>query len=72
MNNTDDMNDSIIENVWKYLDGQVSREQIGRVVAEVMLGFQDATVRAFVPIFVHREAVERLQSQLNENSLSVH
>ena len=64
-------NDSIIEKVWQDLDGQMSREQIGRTVAEITLGYQDVTVKAFVPIFIHREAVERLKSQLNENSLSV-
>lgn len=64
-------NNSIIEKVWQDLDGQLSREQIGSLVAEIALEFQDATVKAFVPIFIHREAVERLKSQLNENSLSV-
>lgn len=67
MNNIDD---SIIENVWQDLDGQVSREQVGHVVAEISLEFQDAAVKAFVPIFVHRRAVEQLKKQLNENRLS--
>lgn len=63
-------NDSIIEKVWQDLDGQLSREQIGHTVAEIALEFQDAPVKTFVPIFIHREAVARLKSQLNENSLS--
>lgn len=64
MNNIDD---HLVETIWQDLDGQVSREQISSVVAEISLAFQDATVTAFVPIFVHRRAVEQLQKQLNEN-----
>lgn len=67
MNNNDD---PLIEAIWQDLDGQVSREQISRVVAEISLEFQDAAVKAFVPIFVQRKAVEQLKRQLNENRLS--
>ena len=62
-------NDSIIEKVWQDLDGQLSREQIGQTVTEIALKYQDATVQAFVPIFIHRQAVERLKRQLNESRL---
>lgn len=64
-------NDSIIDEVWQDLNRQLSREQIGRTVAEISLAYQDATVTAFVPIFVRREAVERLRRQLTEDRLSV-
>ena len=63
-------NDSIIDKVWQDLDRQLSREQIGRTVTEISLEYQDATVKAFVPIFIHREAVERLKRQLTEDNLS--
>lgn len=66
INNNDD---PLIEVIWQDLNEQVSREQIRRVVAEIALEFQDATVTAFVPIFVHRRAVDQLQKQLNENRL---
>ena len=66
MNNIDE---HLVETVWQDLDKQVSREQIRRVVAEISLEFQDATVTAFVPIFVHRRAVDQLQKQLDENRL---
>lgn len=62
-------NNSIIEKVWQDLDGQMPREQISRVVDEIALEYQDATVKAFVSIFVHRQALERLKHQLNEPSL---
>jgi hypothetical protein len=65
-----DVDASLVEKVWHDLDGQVSREQVGRVVTEIALRFQDAAVEAFVPIFIHRQAVERLKRLLNENRLS--
>ena len=63
-------NDSIIDKVWQDLDRQLSREQIGCTVTEISLEYQDATVKAFVPILIHREAVERLKRQLTEDNLS--
>ena len=57
-------NDSIIDKVWQDLDGQLSREQISRTVTEISLEYQNARVKAFVPIFVHRQAVEQLKRQL--------
>ena len=63
------IDEHLVETVWQDLNGQVSREQIRRVVAEISLAFQDATVTAFVPIFVHRRAVDQLQKQLNETRL---
>ncbi|MCB8922679.1 MAG: hypothetical protein H6662_13920 [Ardenticatenaceae bacterium] len=59
-----DVDDLLIEKVWRDLDGQLSREQVGRVVAEVSLGYQDAKVKAFLPILIHRQAVERLKEFL--------
>ena len=61
---------SIVEKVWNDLDGQVSREQISQIVAAITLKYQNAAVKAFVPIFIHREALEQLKEQLNENHLS--
>ncbi|MCO6452898.1 MAG: hypothetical protein J5I90_19095 [Caldilineales bacterium] len=60
------VDESIIEKVWRDLDRQVPREQISRVVDEVTLGFQDATVTAFLPILVHRRALEQLRQELEK------
>jgi hypothetical protein len=65
MNNVDD---SLVEKLWHDLDGQVSREQIGRAVAEIAAGFQKATVTSFVPILIHRQALERLKGLLDNES----
>lgn len=63
-------NDLIIDKVWQELDRQLPRETIGRTVTEISLAYQDAKVQAFVPMFVYRQAVERLKRQLNEKPLS--
>ena len=65
MNSADD---SLVEKVWHDLDGQVSREQVSQVVAEVAVGFQNASIKAFVPIFVHKLALERLKRLRNDKS----
>ena len=65
MNNVDD---SLVEKLWHDLDGQVSREQIGRAVTEIAAGFQKATVTAFVPILIHRQALEQLKGLLYNKS----
>ena len=61
------MDDSLIEQIWHDLDGQVAREQIRQVAAEVAAEFHTATVTAFVPIFIRRRAREKLEIQINEN-----
>lgn len=60
----DNVDDSLVEKLWHDLDGQVSCEQIGRAVTEIATRFQTATVTAFVPIFIHRRALEQLRSLL--------
>jgi hypothetical protein len=59
------VDDSLVEKVWHDLNGEVSREQIRRVIAEIAATFQDAPVQTFAPIFIHRQALERLKSLSN-------
>jgi hypothetical protein len=59
--------DSLIEQIWHDLDGQVARERIRQVAAEIAAEFHTATVTAFVPIFIRRRAREKLEIQVNEN-----
>ena len=60
------LDDSFIEKVWCELIRQLPNGRVSRVVTEVALGFQNATVTAFLPILVHRRATERLNHELNE------
>jgi len=62
----DIVDESLIEKVWCDLDRQVPRDRVSYVVAEVALKFQDATVKTFLPILVHRRALERLRQEINE------
>lgn len=59
--NISDYLDNLIEQIWRDLGGQVPRQQIRQVAAEVTAEFHDATVTAFVPIFVRRRTRERLK-----------
>jgi len=52
--------DALVEKIWQDLDGRVSRQQIVRTVREIAAQFQDAKVATFVPIFIHRRALEQL------------
>lgn len=56
--------DSLVEQLWRDLDGQVSRQQIAGAVTEIAAKFDKATVTAFVPIFIHRQALEQLKGLL--------
>jgi hypothetical protein len=58
----DELDDSLIEQIWHDLDGQVTREQIRQVVTEIAAEFRSATVTAFVPIFIRRQAREKLEN----------
>jgi hypothetical protein len=62
------IDDLFVDAIWHELERQLPRERVRCVVAEVALGFQDAAVKTFLPIFVHRQALERLRLELNENT----
>ena len=60
-----DVDDSLTEQIWHDLDGQVTREQIRQVATEIAAEFSTATVTVFVPIFIRRRARERLETRVN-------
>jgi len=60
------VDDALIETLWHELDRRLPRERVGCVVAEVALGFQNASVKIYLPIFIHRRALDRLRQELNE------
>jgi hypothetical protein len=57
----DHRDDSLIDDLWRDLDGQVSRQRIASAVGEIAASFETATVTAFIPIFIHRRALELLR-----------
>lgn len=62
----DGIDDVLIEAIWHELDRQLPRERVRCVVAEIAIGFQDATVKTFLPILVRRQTLEWLRRELNE------
>jgi hypothetical protein len=57
----DYIDDSLVEKLWRDLDGQVSRQLIAGTITAIATGFEKATVTAFVPIFIRRQALEQLK-----------
>jgi hypothetical protein len=62
-----EIDDSLTELIWHDLDGQVNREQICQVVTEIAAEFRTATITTFVPIFIRRQAREKLETRVNES-----
>jgi hypothetical protein len=61
----DGVDDVLVEAIWQDLERQLPRERVSCVVAETALGFQDATVKAFLPILVHRRVLEKLRQEID-------
>ena len=57
--------ESLVEQIWTDLGGQVSRLAIRQQVADVVPAFQDARITTYVPIFVRRRTVEQLRAGLS-------
>jgi formaldehyde-activating enzyme involved in methanogenesis len=53
--------ETLVEQIWLELDGAVDRAVIEQVVQEVLPRFDDARVKSFVPIFIRKEAKDRLK-----------
>ena len=52
---------ALIESIWKALDGRVDREQIRQAILEAAAGYQNASVKTFIPIFIRRDVLQRLK-----------
>ena len=63
----DIVDDVLIEEIWRDLEGLITHEQIRQVAMEVAAQYQDAAVTTFLPIFVHRRTRERLRSTINND-----
>ena len=62
----DGIDETLIEAIWRDLDRQLPRKRVRCVVGEIAIGFQDARIKTFVPIFVYSRALERLRKELVE------
>lgn len=62
------VDEQLVEEIWRDLEGQVSREKIIHVAVEVAAKFQEAAVTTFVPIFIRRQTSERLKAGLKRRA----
>ena len=62
----DGIDDVFVEAIWHELDCQLPRQRVRWVVAGIALGFQDATVKTFLPILVRRQALVQLRKEINQ------
>ena len=58
--------ETMIDQVWRQLQGSVSRAAIQAVILEIIPRYENARVTTYVPILVHREAVDTLRTRLDE------
>lgn len=57
------LDEAFIQKVWQECNCQVSRAEIRAIVMEIAAEFQDATITAFVPIFIRRRLYEELDNR---------
>ncbi len=56
--------DELIELIWHDLHELISRRRIAEVAHRIAAGFADASVTAFIPIFVRRATGEWLRPEV--------
>jgi len=59
--------ETIIEQIFGDLGGIASRSDIAEALKEVAPSYKDARIKTFVPIFLRRDAIQRLQSELSHH-----
>jgi hypothetical protein len=52
---------TLVEQIWLELGSSVDRATIEQVVQEVLPRFENAPVKSFIPIFIRKEAMNRLK-----------
>ena len=52
---------TLVEQIWLELGSSVDRAAIEQVVQEVLPRFENAPVKSFIPIFIRKEAMNRLK-----------
>ena len=60
------LSDEFIQGIWVQLAGQFPREHICQIATRVASEFKDARVTTFLPIFIRRQTLERLEATSRE------
>ncbi len=53
--------ETIVEQIWRDLGGVTPRAEIRNALSEVAPVYENARVKTFVPIFLRRDVLQRLQ-----------
>ena len=53
--------ETIVEQIWRDLGGVTPRAEIRKVLMEIAPVYENAHVKTFVPIFLRRDVLHRLQ-----------
>jgi FKBP-type peptidyl-prolyl cis-trans isomerase (trigger factor) len=53
--------EAVIEQIWNDLNGTTSYSEIRRVITEVAPLYEDVRITTYVPIFLRRDVLQRLQ-----------
>ena len=55
------IDDTLEQSIWQELNGRVDREYISRAILDANARYQNSAIKTFVPIFVRRYVLKRLQ-----------
>jgi hypothetical protein len=58
---SENIDNALIESIWKELNGRADREIISRTVLEARASYQHATIKTFIPILIRRDVLDRLK-----------
>lgn len=64
-----EVDEVLIESIWRDLGGQVTRERIRQVAATVAAEFRDVMETTFLPIFIQRRTRERLEDEVGKTTV---
>ena len=53
----------LIEETWRELKGEVPRSRIREVVTELVDRYENATVKTYLPILIHRQTIDLLNAE---------
>jgi hypothetical protein len=60
--------DGMTEELFRELNGSVSRATVERTLCSLFASYEDAPVKSFVPIIVRRQALDLLHERANNGS----
>lgn len=66
-----DQLDEITEQIWREVNGRVSRARVRQVAAEVAFMFHTARITVFVPIFIRRATSARINEEIPRDGVRI-